>query len=475
MRNRSLHDALRDFALEAAAALSADVRAGAELEFDVVEEPGPSGVLYNYRPLTAEFIAQRWPAIAALPARERAARELGSGAQAYLRVRGVAGVDADPALQAMLERLYEGATEFTFPEERFERVYAEVERTLYDGTIRTTVLAPLEGLWMESTRVPLGDGLCLVRGEAIDAPPEAVWGLRDGEGRAGQPAPNALCVLERDLPTGADLPTAEARMRFAALLSGMRLYRAGGLALPARAWARVDEGPWRAVSMAPSGPGRGRPWTLTVADEEPLREFLAATEGLALAGTVAWARRRFEMGCERAHDVEALSDYLLALEALLDGDDDAGRASLALRLAALCAEEGERRAVARRVGRAYELERFVIVGGNGGQAYMETVGAESPQALVHEIEEMLRALLRDLACGYLDADLRATADEILLESIDELEARARERRTRATDPAAELRPGSVEPLDLAPACSDAVTPSADWGHDEDASPYGAPV
>ena len=49
------------------------------------------------------------------------------------------------------------------------------------------------------------------------------------------------------------------------------------------------------------------------------------------------------MGCERALDTEALSDYLLALRALLDGLDDTGRASLTLRLAALCAEEGDRR------------------------------------------------------------------------------------------------------------------------------------
>ncbi|MEA2429177.1 MAG: hypothetical protein QOF37_2805, partial [Thermoleophilaceae bacterium] len=38
MRNRRLHDALRDFALEAAALLTHDLRHGAEIPFDVIEE-----------------------------------------------------------------------------------------------------------------------------------------------------------------------------------------------------------------------------------------------------------------------------------------------------------------------------------------------------------------------------------------------------------------------------------------------------
>ena len=51
-------------------------------------------------------------------------------------MNGLRGAEAEPALQAMLERLYEDVTDFTFPEERFERVYAEVERTLYEESRR---------------------------------------------------------------------------------------------------------------------------------------------------------------------------------------------------------------------------------------------------------------------------------------------------------------------------------------------------
>ena len=40
MRNRALHDALREFALETAAHLTHELERGAEIPFDVVEEPG---------------------------------------------------------------------------------------------------------------------------------------------------------------------------------------------------------------------------------------------------------------------------------------------------------------------------------------------------------------------------------------------------------------------------------------------------
>src|SRR3954468_16340513 len=133
MRNRRLHDALRDFALEAAALLTTDLRAGAEIPFDVIEEPGGGTVLYRYQPLTGEFIAARWNRLRELPACDGAVAALGSGADAYLRMQAASDADSQPALRAMLERLYEDSTTFEFPEERFERIYGEVERALLEN------------------------------------------------------------------------------------------------------------------------------------------------------------------------------------------------------------------------------------------------------------------------------------------------------------------------------------------------------
>src|SRR3954464_11760013 len=360
MRNRPLHDALRDFALEAAALLTNELKQGAEIPFDVVEEPGGASVLYRYQPLTSEFVAERWPRLRQLPAYVDAAAALGSGAEAYLRMQsGGTSADAEAGLCAMLERLYEDATSFEFPEERFERVYGEVERALFENTIRTALIAPLHGVELEHERIDLGDGLFLIAGDKLDAPPGAVWGDATGQVERGGP-PNVLCVLRRDIAADEQLPVSEARVRFRKLLTALRLFKPGAVAFGPVGWGRVDEGAWQPIPLGLSGPSRGGEWLLT-ADEQPeLVELVEIVSGARPGGRIAWALSRFEMGCERALDTEALSDYLLALRSLLDGHDDTGRASVALRLAALCAEESERRPMQRRVELAFALERFVI-------------------------------------------------------------------------------------------------------------------
>jgi hypothetical protein len=471
MRNRLLHDALRDFALETAALLTDDVREGAEVEFDVTAESGRGPALYRYKPRTEAFLAERWPRLRELPTRARAAAELGSGSALWLRANGgggVSGEQADPALRAMLERLYEDATSFGFPEERFDRVYRELETTLYHDAVRARVLAPLGGVAIGVDRIDLGGGLSLARGDRTDAPPEAVW-PEDGDGE-----PAVLCVLERDAPADEGISAVEARQRFACVVTALRLWGPGIVALGAPGWRRADEGRWQPVALGGGeGVGMARSWVLGQGDEAALREFFEAIDAAAEPPrTVAWALARFEMGCERAADAEALSDYLLALRALLDATSDAGEASLALRVAALCAEEGRRRAVQRRVEAAIALERFVM--GGGPRARHD---AESPRELVVEVEGHLRALLRDVLCGYLDADLKGVADDILLETKPEpfVEIKARDLRAEEPDvPEPDVPEPDTSEIEAVQQPLEGVTASADWGWDEPED-YSAPV
>lgn len=506
MRNRRLHDALRDFALDAASHLTSELRAGHEIPFDLMEEPrrrnklGPA--LYHYTPLTAQFIQGRWEELRGLPAFEPAARALGSGAETYLRVQGVAGgADPEPALQAMLERLYEDATNFEFPEDRFERAYVDLEASLYEDTQRAAVVAPLCGMRIESDRIDLGDGVALVAGETFDAPPEAVW---------GDAGANVLCVLERDVGSGEPLPVEEAHGRFEWLLAALRLYKSGGLTLEPVAWARTDGGAWRSHPLrTTAGYARGAPWTLPRAEEEELREFLDLLAGSRQSSRVGWAFERFLMGCSRSRDVEGLSDYLMALRALLDGTDEAGRAALAPRIAALCADEPNRKALQRRFELAIALEDFAMAGGDA-QEYVERNAGDTPHGVILDIEENLRALLRDVVCGFLDGDLKGSADDILLASGEPIEISARDlrstvaaREARDSQPAPEpvsapsRRPADAalamehpaappspedEPLRLelrdAPWELDSgdagVTHSSDWD-DDDPSSYAGPV
>src|SRR5918999_1693596 len=329
MRNRVLHDALRDFALESASLLTDELRDGAEVEFDVIEDgvAGRGGpALYRYKPRIEAFIGERWERLRELPACAVAAGELGAGATMWLRVNGLRGEQAEPALRAMLERLYEDATSFGFPEERFERLYQEVEVTLYHSAVHARVVAPLRGAAMAAERVHLGGGVALVRGDLADAPPEAVWPDPLEDGLGGEPA--VLCVLERDAPAGDGIPAAEAAERFRTLVTALRLWAPGAVGVGAPAWRRADEGRWQPLPLGVGGDiGGGEGWYLPAGEEEGLAEFFAAVDAADPPRTVAWALGRFEMGCARGKDAEALSDYLLALRALLDATSDAGEAS----------------------------------------------------------------------------------------------------------------------------------------------------
>jgi hypothetical protein len=119
---------------------------------------------------------------------------------------------------------------------------------------------------------------------------------------------------------------------------------------------------------------------------------------------LAWALARFEMGCERSSELEALSDHLLALRALLEPEGPAS-GLLAGRLAALCATPETRAGLTRRMLKAIALERDAITGA--------AVEHASCDALVAELAGHLRAVLRDVVSGHLPPDLVRCADALL--------------------------------------------------------------
>ena len=141
-------------------------------------------------------------------------------------------------------------------------------------------------------------------------------------------------------------------------------------------------------------------------------------------------------------------------------------------------------------------------GSADGEELRDWIGPESPTALVEEMERHVRALLRDVLCGYLEPDLKSIADEILLESAEPIAIEARDlRRPRARtrqprferppevpepepeEPAPSPEPGvpppsaSADTSELeavsAPSEPDGVTASVDW--DDDPDSYSAPV
>ena len=410
MHNRALHDTLAAFVEEAAWQLAEEVSGGAEVPFELITAAPPtraSSPLYCYKPLTGRFIAERIGVLGRLPSYPAAAKgvETLPDLPAYLLARGQRVPDSNPrsqadaALQAFLTAMWAEATDFTWDASRFAAAYAELEDAAYGDCSLSVVLARVDGLVVETDELPLGDGLSLVRAATLRDVP--------GELLGDDHATVAVLALESTGDDGRALEGAGRRLR--RLQSALRLWDDAEPSLGPTAWARTDGGPWMAVPLA-MGLRRARGDCLVSAEEEdPLRAFCSlVARRTPRAGELAWALRRFELGCERASAVEALTDWLLAAKALLAPPAAIGYERVAERLAAICATPDERERLEHRLGEAISLERAAISG---------RVRAEpGVEELIAELGGCVRAVLRDVLCGHLDPDLRRVADELLAEA-----------------------------------------------------------
>jgi hypothetical protein len=418
VRNLTLHGLLEAFTTDAGMRLTVAASDGDEIPFEVVETDARKGSripLYCYRPLTGDFIRARLGLLVALPSYAPVAQTLEGigGLESYLRARGQTQLSAEPrdladaTLREFLAQTFAERSEFAFDETRFQSAYEELERTIYQGRCVTEVIAPMLGIDLDpdTSELPLGEGLSMVRATALAGAPIELTQTEQ---------PGMLLVLRVAHDRLQQPSVSFARTRFRRVLTALRLFERGGYAIGPIGYSRVDDGVWSPLPLGSSG----RPRLLTLIpqnSEDELRGFCnligrrlpAAAGGRpdnSGAGEVAWALSRFEMGCERVVPFEALTDYLLALRALLEPEGPAsGR--LAQRLSVICAPPDARAELAERTAHAISLERAVIAG-----LAPATTGVD---ALVEEIAEHLRAILRDVLCGHLSADIRGVADEMI--------------------------------------------------------------
>ena len=126
---------------------------------------------------------------------------------------------------------------------------------------------------------------------------------------------------------------AQAGARLRRLQSALRLWDDAEPSVGPSAYARTGAGPWLHVPLA-SGVRRSLDDCLLEPEEEdPLRAFIALVDRRTpRGGELAWALRRFELGCERPSATEALTDWLLAGRALLVDTSVQGYDGLADRL-----------------------------------------------------------------------------------------------------------------------------------------------
>jgi hypothetical protein len=437
MHSRQLQPAVIEFIEAAAIRLQADVAAGAEVPFELESQRarrasgGPS--LYSYRALTGEFIAERAGELERLPSYGEAAAGLEAfdGLEAYLASVGAdfAGQDGArvtkshirAAIQALLGDVFDEQSDFELRPERMRAALEHLERSARAGSGETTLVATLHGLTIGSAELQLTAGLTIAQPHVLEGLPGAALAAA-GDGSQSDHLIVALAAGDGD-PAEA---IARGREVLKDLLRALRLFGDGRVTLGALAWARVAGGTWKALALGSGGRPHGM-LVVSTEQEDELRAFCNLVSRRAPhANELAWALRRFELGCERDSSFEALTDHLLALRAMLEPEGPAS-GLLPGRLAALCATPERRVELTERTVRALALER---------EAMMGTAAPHSgAQTLARDLADHLRALLRDVICGHLDPDLVGIADRLLLTAAE-------------PDPAAPSDAAEPEPAEL---------------------------
>ncbi len=415
-----LHDSLRVLTEDASRLLEDLLASGAEIPFEVGESgpggeaPGARGpvTMFAYRPLTAEFVASHADQLRRLATFENAAQNLARtrGVIAYLRVRNEPVLDvgelthARLGVLAFLSAVWESAERFEYWDERFERAYVELESVALAERLVTTVFIPVHGVALSEGSINLGAGVEMIAAEELD--PTCAERFSDSSAGA-----DSYCSISVTAPSDAPTPMPAVRLSARALLTALRLFRPGSVALGMTAQADIA-GSWHQVSMPFSGRSREDAWQLRPSDEEELRQFVNAVRRVERRTRIAWSLKRFETGLERTVPADGLTDFLLALRALLEAEDDRGKAALPARISALCAQDHERQDVRDQIEAAFALERLAV-NGSVGRADRKRLEKFAPLDVIAGAERHLRALLHDLVCGYLSTDLKSLADEIL--------------------------------------------------------------
>lgn len=392
VRSPHLHAAVRGFCLAAFAEL-APKAGGGEIPF-VLDEHG-SG-LYEYRPLVHDHVEARAFWLAKLPDAGIALGELRRepAAAIFAPARDDASIDRalfQAILFPVLSRTAKACGGFDWEDGAFERIYAELERSLFGASRSYTAVAPLVGLSIP-VRIALGHGIRVHSSSPQDLAlrwPEASDLLppRFGEEEGRQ----SVVELEREL-SGADAGLPDAPAELAAAVTALRLATgapaaAGPVVLERLDWHPLGARPLPGLAATePAGDaGRLDPWRGGLAAELLVR-LGSFEDDFELADALArWELALFE-------DEPARSEYLReSLAALLGGPD--GLWAAAMRATLLLADGN-----AERSGLIDRL-RALARGETGGVQVADDVRRAIVEVLQHEDRARLLTALDEALLG----------------------------------------------------------------------------
>lgn len=403
VRSPHLHAAVRAFCLAAFSELAPEA-GGGEIPF-VLAEHG-SG-LYEYRPLVRDRVEARAFWLAKLPDAGIALGELRREPAAAIFARAGDGASIDRALfhailLPVLSRTAEACGGFDWEDGAFERVYAELERSLFGSSRSYAALAPLVGLSIPE-RIVLGHGITVHPSSPQDLArrwPAATDLLppRFGE----EEARTGVLELEREL-SGEDAGLPDAPVELAAAVTALRLATgapaaAGPVVLERLDWHPFGGRPLPGLASTEPGGDAGRldPWRGSLAGE-----LLARLGSFADDPELAEALERWELAL--FEDEPARSEYLReSLAALLGGPD--GLWAAAMRATLLLADGNRERSGL--IDRLRALARGeaggVQVADDVRRAIVEVLQHDDRARLVTALDEALLGL-RPRPAGYLSA------------------------------------------------------------------------
>jgi hypothetical protein len=395
IRAPHLYDALRSFCLAAFAVLGPEAEEVGEIPFVVDRRDG----LYEYRPLLRDHIEARAYALSQLEDARIALAELGREPAAAIFTHGLGGVDAGTErvlyraiLLPLLGRAAEACGGFDWEDGAFNRVYGELEQSLFGAARTYAAAAPLVGLSVGQT-VDLGRGIqvCTTTpAELASRWPESRDLVPPGFG--DEPERSTLLSLGRDLVVGETMPP-DAPADLADAVTALRLATGAPVAAGPVVFEQLDLHPLEARPMLgiaatePGGePTRLDPWRGALAAD--LLARLAASEREPGVGDALelWELALFEAEPLRS---ERLREALVALLGGLDGPWAA-----AMRAAMLLGETSPDRAA------LIEGLRALARGEEAGddavdtlrRTIVETVLHDEPERLIADLDEALLGL-----------------------------------------------------------------------------------
>jgi hypothetical protein len=385
-----LYQALRSFCLAAFACIAPEAEQG-EIPFVVDERGG----LYEYRPLVRDHLEARVHVLSQLPDARIALDELRREPAVAIFARGVAdGQSRDRTLFGaillpLLVSTAEACGGFDWEDGAFDRVYGDLEHSLFGAGRTYAAAAPLAGLSVGATIIELARG---IRVEPVDG---------------AEPEQNASLAFERDLPAG-ELTLPDAPGELADAVTAIRLATGAAVAAGPFVSERLDRHPLQprpllGIAATPPGgePTRLDPWRGKLA-----ADVLARLPGSEQDAELGEALERWELSL--FEDEPLRSERLReALAALLGGSD--GLWAAAMRAAVLTGDTTDAADRARVEG----VLRLARGGGaDAGTAdtvrwiFVESVLAEDRLRLLASLDEALLGL-RPRPAGFFSA--RASA------------------------------------------------------------------